>query len=200
MKTILLIWLVIFSGLQGIQLYAQAPITDSTPAKCKWNLKDSTIFSGIAVSSPITYGKSNASPAYYDVEYKFGTGEDSCGTIDTCIANNTAALKYKVYYPINHNYNVLPLPCLILFHAGGFSDCSEYEQGNFFSTLGTELAKRGFIVFNVEYRRGRLNDKKKIYRSVQSVESNYRAIQDGRGLSAALYTKPAIIRWVTRIK
>lgn len=39
---------------------------DSTPANCNWNLKNN-IFTQISVTPPIPYGKSNASPPYYDV-------------------------------------------------------------------------------------------------------------------------------------
>ena len=157
-------------------------IQDSTPANCYWHLKDDDIFTEIDTSAPVVYGKPNASPAYYDVEYAAeGIEDTTCNTIDTCIANDTSVLKYVVYYPKYHNYSAVPLPCIIFFHPGGSSDCSDaYSQG-FIPTMCTKLALKGYICFNVEYRRGRIKDPRRKYRAVQPVLAQYRSCQDGRG-------------------
>ena len=48
-------------------------------------------------------------------------------------------------------------------------------------TMCTKLAFKGFICFNVEYRRGRIKDTRRQYRSVQAQLAQYRSSQDGRG-------------------
>jgi len=84
-----------------------------------------------------------------------------------------------IYYPPLHRYDSLPLPVLLLTHASGFSDC--YDFNSFYmDTLCKHFAMRGFVTFNVEYRRGRIKDTGK-YTSVQHVIAMYRGDQDIRG-------------------
>ncbi len=115
MKTIIVAF--IFS-LSCCMLQAQIPaaIIDSTPMKCKWDLRN-IIYPNIAVTAPIRYGKITATPSYKDVEF---ANDDNCtNTIDNCTVNDTTDLVYLVYYPINHNYDSLALPALFMFHEGG---------------------------------------------------------------------------------
>jgi hypothetical protein len=71
-----------------------------------------------------------------------------------------------------------------LVHGGGFSDCGTLNADDM-KTLCVDFAKHGFVVFNVEYRRGRVLDlvppPPSIYTSVQQEAAAYRAIQDVRG-------------------
>ena len=100
-----------------------------------------------------------------------GTGCDS--------SNN--ALVYDVYYPspsVYKQYNTVPLPAIIIFHSGGFSDCSNKERDST-RDYCKSFARRGFVIFNVEYRRGRLTDGRKL--SPEQLLATYRAVQDGNG-------------------
>jgi acetyl esterase/lipase len=73
------------------------------------------------------------------------------------------------------------LPAVILFHAGGYAECSNKNLPGI-SKMCEEFALRGFIAFNVEYRRGRMLDlDDPTYTSVQQELAIYRACQDVRG-------------------
>ena len=97
------------------------------------------------------------------------------------------ALVFYVYYPetINGDSITCKLPVIINFHGGSYFECSSaLHEGA--RDVCRQLAKRGFIVVNVEYRRGVLLDNKfgpngfqKI--SVQQELAIYRANQDARG-------------------
>lgn len=67
-------------------------------------------------------------------------------------------------------------------HAGGFAECSSYNQ-SVIKRMATTLASKGFVVFNVEYRRGRTPDRAigSIYKTAQEHLAPYRAAQDIRG-------------------
>lgn len=170
--------------------------SDSTPANCMWNLKDS-IFATIDSVGPIYYGKPGTSPIpdYYDVSFAAdklspleGYNDDdknNCNNIDACITDDTKSLYYKVYYPL-HKYSAKKLPAIIIAHAGGFSDCSNYK---YLSSMCIEFAKRGFVVFNVEYRRGRIKDLDAKYTCVQQNGAIYRATQDVRGAIRSIIKK-----------
>ncbi|CAN5816811.1 hypothetical protein BH10BAC2_BH10BAC2_26680 [soil metagenome] len=101
-------------------------------------------------------------------------------TSDDC-NQDISSLVYDVYYPDKtiEEYEACPLPAVILFHAGGFSECSNYGQPGI-STICEELAKRGYVAFCVEYRRGRVKQGNK-YTTVQQQLAVYRACQDARG-------------------
>ena len=87
---------------------------------------------------------------------------------------------YDVYYP-SHDYTQLKLPAVILFHGGGFGECPQYNQ-QIMRDLCSANAKRGFVTFNVEYRRGRIKDKRNdAYASAQHLLAVYRGIQDCKG-------------------
>jgi|GEM_PF-4451964 len=97
-----------------------------------------------------------------------------------CDSSN-AALVYDIYYPsttVYTKYDIMPLPAVIIFHSGSFSDCSN-KQRDSTRDYCKAFAQRGFIVFNVEYRRGRLLDGKKL--SPEQLLAIYRAVQDGNG-------------------
>ena len=105
--------------------------------------------------------------------------------------NEDAQLVYDVYYPDEKSvypcYKDKPLPAVLLFHGGGFSDCSDYGGEKGIKFYCKEFAKRGFVAFNIEYRRGRLKDTGIViadggsYLSSSNLLATYRAFQDGRG-------------------
>ena len=160
-----------------------AQCSDS-PANCSLNLKQ-PIFPGSNAIGILTrsYAKSPLPTVFTDVKY---VDEDSyrpgiCDApISTICDNNGSILSYDVYYPKNHDYiNGCALPAMILFHAGGFDECSSRDQ-SLVKAMCNYFAHRGFVTFNVEYRVGRLKDQR-IYTSVQQQLAAYRACQDGRG-------------------
>lgn len=137
----------------------------------------------------IYYGKSHTVdiPGFYDVSYSTDGVDPFADDYDEddnllCEVGNTCkqiadACYYYTYYPFI-DYSECALPVVFLFHAGGFSGCS---QLNYEDALCRMLARKGFIVINVEYRRGRIKDVGSIYTSVQQQLALYRAMQDGRG-------------------
>lgn len=180
----------IFIGLQS-----QTPC-DSTPANCNWDLRvplfsQVDIIDGTNMTVPIVYGNGTNSD-YHDVAFK--NEEDGCIGGDGCtgIAENYAdTLKIFVYYP-KHDYSTATgckLPPFIFAHAGGYSDCSRLTPVGGSATFCKYMAERGFVVFSIEYRSGRLIDPVQkvpppntvFYNSVFQNAAAYRAAQDIRG-------------------
>ncbi|MEP7317233.1 MAG: alpha/beta hydrolase [Panacibacter sp.] len=103
------------------------------------------------------------------------------------------SLNYNVYYPESINgstidYSQCGFPAIIMFHGGGYDECSDKSNPGIVDVC-RELAKRGFVVFNVEYRRGVLVDSRRSlevtskyrYISAQQILAIYTACQDVRG-------------------
>ena len=154
------------------------PATDSTPAKCRWDLNYS-IFENVNRVNSISYAKSPFPWYCIDAQYAKDGKKGACIPQDTCL-NDPGSLIYDVYYP-SHDYNQLKLPAVILFHGGGFGECPQYNQ-QIMRDLCSAYAKRGFVTFNVEYRRGRIKDKRNdAYASAQHLLAVYRGIQDCKG-------------------
>jgi len=167
-----------------------------TPVNCTNDMAGYTIpLDNIRKSDTLSYAKTGVSPIpnYYDVKYKDDNpdqGDDFNGSDDElrgCAAQrnfcetDSSALHYIVYSPMNVDYTNCKLPGIILFHAGGYSDCSNYKYED---SLCYALARKAFIVYLVEYRRGRIKDTVNgggQYTSVQQMLALYRAFQDGRG-------------------
>ncbi len=178
MKTLSLI--LVFTFLYSITyiLYAQSP------ADCQYNLVN-TIYYNIETQLGNSYANPSFPLAFKDVSYDLDETkpETNCNPDDDCINGEEAAavLKYDVYYPhhLEHNYAV-KLPAIILFHPGGFEECTDKNQP-LMLILCQQLALRGYVVFNVEYRRGRKKDPIKTYTSVQQQLAAYRGCQDARG-------------------
>jgi|GEM_PF-1678340 len=168
---------------------------DSTAMNCTWDPRGFIFDSAdITKTGKVYYGKyqpDTTIPNFYDVAYAddnvdmllddYDKSSDilpGCPTMDGC-SQEGKSLYYYVYYP-KHNYSECPLPVVFLFHAGGFSDCSQLNYEDDFCRM---IARKGFIVINVEYRRGRIKDTSfgGKYTAVQQSMANYRAFQDGRG-------------------
>jgi acetyl esterase/lipase len=169
-------------------LFSQEPC-DSTPANCAWNLKVN-LFTGLnGVDSRLdrSYKASTLPIGSKDVVYTHEEDVTNCTDPPAdppgydCL-NASASLKYDVWYPKNHLYDPdnggCPLPAVILFHGGGYQECPA-KEGGLMEILCKEFASRGFVAFNVEYRRGRVKDDGFV--SVQQQLSIYRAAQDARG-------------------
>lgn len=130
----------------------------------------------------------------FDVLYKENNCPNNPNGIDDCDDTLSKILKVHVYYPSNHNYDACRLPAAILFHAGSYAECSSYDNPGIVA-LSKKLAKRGFVVFNVNYRvgviadllrtvpNGQLTYPKNIskYTTAQQWLAIYRAMQDARG-------------------
>ena len=118
-KTILLAF--IFS-LNFYMLQAQTPaaVTDSTPAKCRWDLTV-PIYNTFYIQDSVSYAKAHIPSSFFDVTYA-GDSNSTCHPSSSCTSTDSSALMYDVYYP-DYSYNSLKLPCAILLHAGGFQEC-----------------------------------------------------------------------------
>ena len=127
----------------------------------------------------------NIPAKYSEVKYDADKYSGACVDPGADVCDDTepdlSSLIYDVYFPSNYtNYSTCPLPAVILFHAGGFQECSNFRQPGII-TICEELAKRGYVAFCVEYRRGRIKDEQSIYTSAQQQLAAYRACQDARG-------------------
>ncbi|NNV57116.1 alpha/beta hydrolase [Limnovirga soli] len=103
--------------------------------------------------------------------------------------NDISILRYHVYYPLStyedstngHDYINYPLPCVAIFHPGGFQECPDYLQPGI-KTVCQQLAMRGYIAITIDYRGGRILDTGDNTRtSVQRQLAPYRGMQDARG-------------------
>ncbi len=145
--------------------------------------KDSEIIKPNSTNNPtVNYAKPNTQ--ILDVRYvnDFVSGGGSnhyCNTVTDC-TDGSVSLIYQVYYPNTAYSETKKLPAVILFHAGGFSDCTNFNTTEM-QTYCTEFAKRGFVAFNVEYRRGKEEDSVSKYTSASRFLAMYRCIQDARG-------------------
>ena len=170
------------------KLYAQEESQcDSVPYKCKWDLRDS-IYTDIAVlkdNDARVYGVS--STGFKDVNYMLT--KDNCDQANDSCSGDPNILKYNVYYPEYHDYAGCKLPCVIIFHGGAFTECSNFNTPQI-REIANEFAERGYVVFDVEYRRGVITDNNLTvsgsgplvtYTSAQQQLAIYRAAQDARG-------------------
>lgn len=125
----------------------------------------------------INYGKQTGMPSTFsDVHYKYGCSASTTSTTCDCAPTD---LFYRVFYPTDVNYTTCALPAVIMFHGGGFEDCTGLGNGDDAITICQEFAKKGFVAFDVEYRRGNYNDED--YVTAQGPLAIYRAQQDARG-------------------
>ncbi|MBS1745504.1 MAG: hypothetical protein JST21_04975 [Bacteroidetes bacterium] len=147
-----------------------------------------------------TYYKNLTPAGYQDVHYYLNYCPFGCsipnGNPATGCDDDAHALYYYVYYPTGTgiNYSTCPLPALIMFHSGAFSECSSPDQDGL-EDFCEEMASRGFVVFSCSYRVGVLTDQTNIpntptghegdpkwqYVSAQQILAIYRACQDARG-------------------
>ncbi|MEP6684219.1 MAG: hypothetical protein ABJA35_13205 [Parafilimonas sp.] len=157
---------------------------------------DTTPFSDILVRNYSYATTGTIDPALRDIkfyrEYAKNTLAGDCVHSevlpdDYVCEDPLASLIYDVYYPtkakgITIDYSTCAtLPAVIFAHSGGFSDCSSKDIPGI-SIYATEFAKRGFICFSIEYRRGvQLDYMHRVYTSVQQEIAIYRACQDARG-------------------
>lgn len=153
-----------------------------------WDLKTEYLYFNQIGDSYFDYSKTPA--IQNDVEYDdepavtdpdlppCDPGPDGCDSIDVFDRNT---LRYHAYYPLAsvHDYTTTPLPVIVLFHAGGYAECS-YLDLALMTNFCKEFAQKGFIAITVEYRRGVLLDTDP-YTSAQQELALYRGQQDGRG-------------------
>lgn len=134
----------------------------------------------IVIDYNISYAGNHGISDFYSSEDGITGGGMHCNDSTGC-DYSSSALIYDVYYPsaaAYTQYNNAPLPAIFLFHAGGFSDCSSKDIDN----IGKHcegFAERGFIAFNIEYRRGIVKNKNDV--SPEKILATYRAIQDAKG-------------------
>ncbi|HYV95174.1 MAG TPA: alpha/beta hydrolase fold domain-containing protein [Chitinophagales bacterium] len=131
--------------------------------------------SKIITVSNMSYASSNISNAFID----FQITKPSCVVNTGCLYGSDAAensLTYDVYYPYLSCGTYPQLPAIILFHGGGFSECSDKSDEEDYCI---DFARRGFVAFSVEYRRGKDGDNSGI--SASYMLALYRGLQDARG-------------------
>jgi poly(3-hydroxybutyrate) depolymerase len=131
---------------------------------------------------PVNYAKPGIQ--ILDVKYikdslSGGGKNHGCNTVNNC-TDGSANLVYEVYYPNITYSDTKKLSAFIFFHDGGFSDCTNFHS-TATQTYCIEFAKRGFVVFNVEYRKGKVEDNIGKYTSASRFLALYRSIQDARG-------------------
>ncbi len=143
------------------------------------------------------------------VQQSFGTDDFLCGSIDYHNAENEpaeTALRYKAFYPFaydeilhpnGHDYDGYPLPVVVLFHEGGFKECSTFDVP-FIQTMGLELARKAYICLIVEYREGRLRNGVKW--TAQQQLATYRGIQDVRGAIKSIIKRNTAFGTTTTIE
>mgnify|MGYP000889909844 CR=1 FL=1 len=85
---------------------------------------------------------------------------------------------------------------MVIFHAGGFQECSDYNDGgsenSVLDLMAREFAKKGFICVLAHYRTGRLTDDidtDKI--ATQQTLAAYRAMQDVEGCLRSIIKRDA---------
>ena len=143
----------------------------------------------------VRYG---ANPNITDVNYTAQYNTNGVAIDESCNAGITTncnfdpeTLSYLVYYPVvkgtTTDLRNCKLPTIILFHAGGFSDCKQTMEGDHgIYLIAQQFAKRGYVAFVVEYRTGRWLAPKNLntgqsYLTAQQSLAQYRAFQDARG-------------------
>ncbi len=158
----------------------------NTPYNGKLDLANTNLYTIPATPLRLSYSKSPKNPNLGDVKYKHDDFYSALcpapSDTDHC-DNDSTSLIYDVYYPDTsyHNYATCALPAVILFHAGGFGECTNLALPNIV-TVCRQLAMKGYVVFSVEYRTGRITDQTNLkLTSVQQQLAIYRALQDARG-------------------
>lgn len=139
-------------------------------------------------NAPVKYAKPGVQ--ILDVRYADDFAKGStyyCNTVTDC-SDGSSGLKYKVYYPNIQYSDTRKLPAIILFHSGGFSDCTNLNAADI-QTYCTEFAKRGFVAFTVEYRREKEEDSINKRMSASKFLAMYRAIQDAKGAIRSIVSK-----------
>ena len=114
-----------------------------------------------------------------DVSYLSDSLSGKPCSVSTACASGNAILNYEVYYPNVTYSDANKLPAFVMFHSGGFSDCSSNQNGA--EQVCMQFAQRGYVAFNIEYRRGRNEDPQTKYTSASHWLALYRGVQDGRG-------------------
>lgn len=163
---------------------------------CNYNLNNELFNdTAIAVDYNISYARSGTMPAsWHDVSYDLDETRGNCNPADGC-TQDKSSLNFDVYYPKSAAYpyyTTCPLPIIVFAHPGGFAECSSKENTTTLSYLCFELAKRGFIVFNIEYRRGRITYGTDAavfprYKTIYQQLAGYRAVQDFKGAIRSIF-------------
>ena len=130
-----------------------------------------------------SYAKVPTISAANDARYS----EEECSNFTTGCDDDQQSFKFDVYFPKNtiyQNYATCPLPFILIFHGGGYKECSTKESSDI-KYICQLLAQRGIVAFNVEYRRGRLlaveTQTPNLLKTAQQQTAVGRAVQDVRG-------------------
>lgn len=190
-----MLFLSLNNSMYGQAVCSYDPACMYSPFNGTLNLANPPLLFSVDSIFDVSYRKPGLVLPYNDVEYAddnqsfdFEEGASIClrPENDQCVFDS-ASFFYDIYYPSDYpRYSQCPLPAVVLWHAGGFSDCSKSRVAEIM-TVCRELAKRGFVCFNVEYRRGRILDERRNtvnlrpYRTLQHQRAAWVACQDARG-------------------
>ena len=181
------------------------------PSDCNWNPVGDYHYDDFQIDS-FTYDYTrvlppNTTPPLIDVQ--FANENDPPGTPTPCLPgaafcenvypelDEDKPLRYRVFFPKDHDYANTKLPVIVYFHAGAYSDCSAFDSDDVVY-ICKEFAKKAFIAISVEYRRGKISDLKQLpnpiinpqgFTSAQMELAIYRAQQDGRGAIRSLMAR-----------
>ncbi|CAN5421437.1 hypothetical protein BH10BAC2_BH10BAC2_18600 [soil metagenome] len=183
LKSVLLSGALILSVFNYAQDKNISKCASKTLFNCNADLtKEQFADSQISVIKAISYSRSQSQATdvnYYNAQDQQFT---DCGVPGADCNNADSSLTYDIYYPDKKYYKCydsLPLPAIFFFPGGGFSDCADSEEGT--TEYCMAFAKRGFIAFNVNYRRGRLKNPRSKEITASQLIAIYRACQDARG-------------------
>lgn len=184
----------------------QRPVLNTiSPSDCNQNLRTGNLFGINEVGNydGFYYYKGAAPGNALDVLYYEDDNVADCvsplPTVNSCNVSNNhitdeSALRYKAYFPLNaaHDYATTPLPLIVLFHPGGFSECSEYDSSTI-KELCKAFSQKGFIAITAQYRTGKVQDLTDLSKiSVQQMLASYRTQQDVRGALRSIIKRDAV--------
>jgi acetyl esterase/lipase len=130
----------------------------------------------VVVIHNVSYASPSITNGFEDYQISGG----GCNVGSSCLFGNDAAansLIYDVYYPHLSCGTSPALPAVILFHEGGFGECTDKLN---MTDYCKDFAQRGFVAFSVEYRRGKTSDHDQTV-TASYLLALYRGIQDARG-------------------
>ena len=132
------------------------------PMDCTWNFASQYIYlnpNQQIDSATFSYFKTSsaARDVQYDTEYDVFECDPGIPGIYKCDVTDRIESDpwlYTAYFPkaTVHDYTLKPLPIVVLFHAGGYSDCAGSFGGSTSQivTLAKSMAAKGYICISVE--------------------------------------------------
>ena len=179
--------------------FAQVSVCTIISSFCNTDLTNP--ITGLKIDSVINISYGKGTGISMDVLYHDNACPPSNEAPPTTCTDGYDAMKYDVYFPDSLNnkiidYSECGFPAIVMFHGGSFDECSDKDNHGI-KYICIQMALRGFIVFNVEYRRGVLLDGRPPINplfqfrniSAQQILTIYRGSQDVRGFLRSMIYK-----------